>query len=434
MRSQRTSKFFFLTFIFFSQQNFILGIHVKYISKSFLYILSAILLGVLAGWSQQEIVLETARTISNLFMNFLKMIAGPIVFLSIFSTLLGMSGFGEMKTLGKRVFVYTLLTTVIAATLALILFVVLNPADTSFLPASDWDHSSLQQSSYLSIFLNIIPANLVQAFLENNVMGIAFLAFVFGIAALKLPQQNKEVLNQHFSSLFKLILKVAEMLIFIMPFGIWAFVTILVDEVQQNSAQLKSLLLYLSVILGANLVQGFVVLPILLKLKGLSPIKAAKGSLKALLMAFFSKSSNATLPITLQCAENNLGIRPKIAYFSLPLCTVINMNGCAAFILTTVLFVSEMQGMTFTAWQLILWVLLATIAAIGNAGVPMGCFFLSSAFLVALGVPLNLLGIILPFYAFLDMIETALNVWSDIAVTAIVDKEHQTQIVPLTAS
>lgn len=407
---------------------------MKYISKSFLYILSAILLGVLAGWSQQEIVLETARTISNLFMNFLKMIAGPIVFLSIFSTLLGMSGFGEMKTLGKRVFVYTLLTTVIAATLALILFVVLNPADTSFLPASDWDHSSLQQSSYLSIFLNIIPANLVQAFLENNVMGIAFLAFVFGIAALKLPQQNKEVLNQHFSSLFKLILKVAEMLIFIMPFGIWAFVTILVDEVQQNSAQLKSLLLYLSVILGANLVQGFVVLPILLKLKGLSPIKAAKGSLKALLMAFFSKSSNATLPITLQCAENNLGIRPKIAYFSLPLCTVINMNGCAAFILTTVLFVSEMQGMTFTAWQLILWVLLATIAAIGNAGVPMGCFFLSSAFLVALGVPLNLLGIILPFYAFLDMIETALNVWSDIAVTAIVDKEHQTQIVPLTAS
>lgn len=407
---------------------------MKHISKSFLYIFSALLLGVLAGWTQQEIVLETARAISNLFMNFLKMIAGPIVFLSIFSTLLGMSGFGEMKTLGKRVFVYTLLTTLIAATLALILFVVLNPAATSFLPASDWDHSSLQQSSYLSIFLNIIPANLVQAFLENNVMGIAFLAFVFGIAALKLPQQNKEVLNQHFSSLFKLILKVAEMLIFIMPLGIWAFVTILIDEVQQNSAQLKSLLLYLSVILGANLVQGFVVLPILLKLKGLSPIKVAKGSLKALLMAFFSKSSNATLPITLQCAENNLGIRPKIAHFSLPLCTVINMNGCAAFILTTVLFVSEMQGMTFTAWQFILWVLLATIAAIGNAGVPMGCFFLSSAFLVALGVPLNLLGIILPFYAFLDMIETALNVWSDIAVTAIVDKEHQTQIVPLTAS
>ncbi len=407
---------------------------MKHISKSFLYILSAILLGVLAGWAKQEVVIAIAKAISSLFMNFLKMIAGPIVFLSIFSTLLGMSGFGEMKTLGKRVFVYTLLTTLIAATLALVLFVIVNPADTSFLPASDWDHSSLHQGSYLAIFLNIIPANLVEAFLENNVMGIAFLAFVFGIAALKLPQQNREILNQHFSSLFKLILKVAEMLIFVMPFGIWAFVTILVDEVQQNSAQLKSLLLYLSVILGANLIQGFIVLPILLKLKGLSPIKVAKGSLKALLMAFFSKSSNATLPITLQSAENNLGIRPKIAHFSLPLCTVINMNGCAAFILTTVLFVSEMQGLTFSAWQLILWVLLATIAAIGNAGVPMGCFFLSSAFLVALGVPLNLLGIVLPFYAFLDMIETALNVWSDIAVTAIVDKEHQVQVAPLPAS
>jgi len=99
------------------------------------------------------------------------------------------------------------------------------------------------------------------------------------------------------------------------------------------------------------------------------------------------------------------------------------MNGCAAFILTTVLFVATQNGMDFSTTELLAWVLIATIAAIGNAGVPMGCYFLTSALLVSLDVPLALLGLILPFYAFIDMLETALNVWSDACVTAIVDKD-----------
>ena len=254
-------------------------------------------------------------------------------------------------------------------------------------------------------------------------IGIAFLGFLLGLAALKLPNENKQVLNQLFSSLFKLILKVTELVIFVMPLGIWAFVTLLVIELKHNSSEFHSLILYLGVVLGANLLQGFIIIPLFLKSKGLSPFKVARGAGKALLLAFFSKSSNATLPVTLQCAEHQLGIKPRVAHFSLPLCTVINMNGCAAFILTTVLFISQMNGLVFSAWDLALWVLLATLAAIGNAGVPMGCFFLSSAFLIAMGVPIALLGLILPFYAFLDMVETALNVWSDIAVTAVIDKE-----------
>ena len=182
-------------------------------------------------------------------------------------------------------------------------------------------------------------------------------------------------------------------------------------------------MLYLGCILEANLFQGFVILPLLLKWKGISPWQTAKGSLKPLTLAFFSKSSNATLPVTLQSAENHLEISPRVANFSLPLCTVINMNGCAAFILTTVLFVAGINGHVFSAFDLILWIALATIAAIGNAGVPMGCFFLSSAFLIAMDVPMAMMGLILPFYTFLDMVETSLNVWSDICVTSIVDRE-----------
>jgi Na+/H+-dicarboxylate symporter len=149
----------------------------------------------------------------------------------------------------------------------------------------------------------------------------------------------------------------------------------------------------------------------------------AKGMYPALSVAFFTKSSAAALPTAMQCAEENIGISRKVASFSLPLCTTINMNACAAFILTTVLFVSMSQGMTYTLPEMGLWIILSTIAAIGNAGVPMGCYFLASAFLAAMNVPLNILGVILPFYTMIDMLESAINVWSDSCVTAVVDQE-----------
>lgn len=386
--------------------------------KSSLLIFFAILAGILSGATHWDLLLKAADLLSTLFMNFLKFVSAPIVFLSIFSTLLGMNGFGEMKSLGKKVFSYTLFTTLMAATVALVLFLAIDPAQVA-IAETEWNHP--RQASYLSFFTNIIPSNFVQAFLENNVIGIAFIGFLLGLAALYLPAENREILSRFFSSLFKLILKVTELVILVMPLGIWAFVTLLINEL--HSSPFSRLALYLSVVLGANLLQGLIILPLFLKLKGISPWKTAKGAAKALLLAFFSKSSNATLPVTLQCAEKQLGIKSQIAHFSLPLCTVINMNGCAAFILTTVLFVSEMNGILFSPLDLLLWVALATLAAIGNAGIPMGCFFLSSALILTMGVPISLMGVILPFYAFLDMIETALNVWSDIAITAAIDKE-----------
>src|SRR5262249_37762809 len=146
------------------------------------------------------------------------------------------------------------------------------------------------------------------------------------------------------------------------------------------------------------LIQAFVVLPGFLRANGLSSIRLAKQMLPALSVAFFSKSSSAALPMAMRCAEENAGISRKVASFSLPLCTTINMNACAAFILITVLFVSMSHGAVYSGMEMALWVLIATIAAIGNAGVPMGCYFMASAFLAAMNMPLNILGIILPFY------------------------------------
>ena len=399
---------------------------MKNLTKSYLIIIGAILAGIATGYSQLEFLNKSAEAIASLFMNFLQLIAVPIVFLSIVSTISGMKGVDEMKTLGRKVFSYTLLTTIIASAVALSLFLIINPIPTSIATAQI-DPIPSQSGSYLSFLINIVPSNIVQAFLENNVIAIAFVAFLIGIAALKIPEENNKMLHLIFNSLFKVVLKMTELVIILMPIGIWAFTALLVIELRQNMSHFHSLMLYLFCILGANLIQGFVVLPLLLKMKGISPWWTVKGSLKPLTLAFFSKSSNATLPVTLQSAQNHLEISPRVANFSLPLCTVINMNGCAAFILTTVLFVAGINGHIFSPFDLGLWIVLATIAAIGNAGVPMGCFFLSSAFLIAMDVPVTMMGLILPFYAFLDMVETSLNVWSDICVTSIVDKELKSE-------
>ena len=167
----------------------------------------------------------------------------------------------------------------------------------------------------------------------------------------------------------------------------------------------------------------FFVLPLFLKFNKVSPLKMVRGMMPALSVAFFTKSSSAALPMALRCAQENLKMSPKVANFTLPLCTTINMNACAAFILTTVLFVSMSNGIAFSGPEMFLWIFIATIAAVGNAGVPMGCYFLSSAFLAAMDVPLNILGVILPFYTMIDMVESAINVWSDACVTAVVDQK-----------
>ncbi|MFY7842786.1 MAG: dicarboxylate/amino acid:cation symporter [Rhabdochlamydiaceae bacterium] len=388
--------------------------------KPYMTFLIAIMLGIFTGWIDNTYVHQIAHITRQLFTNFLQLLASPIVFFAIISTLGNMKAIEEMKNLGKKIFGYTILTTLIASFVALILFVILDPADQNISLSSI--HSSEDSPSYLSFFLQIIPSNLIKAFLENNVIGLSFIALIFGLAILKSSQEDRNVLGPLFSAIFKMILNVTNLVMKIIPLGIWGFTDLLIQELRENSHQISELFLYLSCVIGANFIQGFIVLPLLLKWKKISPLQTFKGVYKALVLAFFSKSSNVTLPISLKCAEENLKIRPKIAKFSLPLCTVINMNGCAAFILSTVLFVSCSEGLSFSFFHLILWVFLATLAAIGNAGVPMGCFFLSSTFLVGLGVPLKTLGLILPFYTILDMIETALNVWSDLCVTAIIDK------------
>lgn len=387
----------------------------------------AILLGVGAGYLQDAFLFRLAETLSQLFINLLKLVSLPIIFLSIVSTASGMENIEQIKRLGQKVVKYTLLTTVLAATIALILFISIDPVRGMHAAAAGNEVvSTVTQPSYLSFFIQIVPSNIVQPFYENNVIGVLFLAMLLSFAIVSLPTQHRAGLHAFFSSFYAAIITITKWIVAIMPIAIWAFITLFMRDLQQG-LNITSLALYLTCVLAANLIQALIVLPTLLKVKGISPWKMAKGMMPALSMAFFTKSSAAALPMAMRCAEENVGISRKVASFTLPLCTTINMNACAAFILITVLFVSMSQGMTYTLPEMGIWIILATIAAIGNAGVPMGCYFLASAFLAAMNVPLHILGVILPFYTLIDMLESAINVWSDSCVAAVVQSEVSTE-------
>lgn len=385
-------------------------------------LLLGMLLGIPTGLWHTEGIIEVADTVSDIVINLLKLISLPIIFCSLVSTISGMEGYHEMRGLGKKVLKYTLTTTVIAATVAFVLFIVINPVEGSIAPGSAVV-PGVRGPSYFYFLRKIIPPNLVQIFIDNNVVGALFLALLFSLSILALPKDQKKHLHDLFSSLYAAVGKMTNFIAHVMPFGVWAFVTMFIKNFQEQHVELENIALYVACVIAANLIQGLVVLPILLKIKGLSPTKYFRGVMPALTFAFFSKSSTAALPVTIKSLEKNLKVSRRVGGFALPLCTTINMNGCAAFIFTTVLFVSMTYGVPFTMVDKVIWIFIATIAAFGNAGIPMGCYFMSSAFLAAMNVPLELMGIILPIYTLIDMIETALNVWSDVCVTVIVDKE-----------
>ena len=387
-----------------------------------LFFAIAILLGVLTGYMQNALIFRLAETVSQLFINLLKLVSLPIIFLSIVSTAAGMENMEQIRRLGQKVIKYTLLTTLIAASVALALFIGIHPVKESALLATPASAEGAVQPSYLSFFIQIVPSNIVQPFNENNVIGVLFLAMLLSFAIISLPTQHRSVLHSFFSSIYAAIIAITRWVVAVMPIAIWAFITLFMRDLSQG-LNVKSLALYLTCVIAANLIQALIVLPTLLKIKKVSPWRMAKGMFPALSLAFFTKSSAAALPMAMRCAEENVGISRRVASFTLPLCTTINMNACAAFILITVLFVSMSQGVSYTYPEMGLWIILSTIAAIGNAGVPMGCYFLASAFLAAMNVPLHILGIILPFYTLIDMLESAINVWSDSCVAAVVQQE-----------
>ena len=397
---------------------------------------STLVLGAILGWLGIEWLNALLGFIATVYTRLFQFVAVPTIALAIITTLSSLGGQKETGRIFLHTLTYTLLTTFAAAVVGLVLYLVIAPGN---LPAGSIQLSSvealplqdMEKLSYYDHILSVIPNNVVEPFAKGSVLSILLISASVGLAlAFIKKNENVETLIRGIYGLQEVLYTLIRALIWTLPLGIVAFAAQLSAEVSAGVA-VGSLGKYVAVIMGGNLIQFFVVLPLFLLARGLNPWKVFNAMSPAVLMALFTKSSAATLPVTIQSAEARLKAHPQVARFVLPICTTINMNGCAAFILVTSLFVMQNGGMVLDWSSMLLWVLIAVVSAIGNAGVPMGCFFLTLSLMAGVGAPVGVMGFILPIYTIIDMVETAENVWSDSCVCAIVEKDSARPVQPL---
>ena len=371
--------------------------------------------------------------VASAYTRLFQFVAVPTVALAI---LTAMASLGEGKAMGKvfgKTIAFTVLTSLVAALVGLGLFVLIDPGTLSqeTIAAVAKDAAAMKQISatpdtVYGHILNALPNNLFAPFLQGNVLPVVLISAGIGIAisVLGKTSENVKALHKALCGLQEVFFGMIKGLIWALPAGIVAFAAQLAAQMSAGVA-LGAIGKYVLVVLLGNAIQFFVVLPLFCYLRGVNGYKLMGQMSPALLMALFTKSSAATLPVTVATAESNMKAKPWVARFVLPLCCTINMNGCAAFILVTSLFIirnSPACGIVLTLPVMLVWCLVAVLCAIGNAGVPMGCYFLTLSLMAGVGGNLMILGVILPIYTIIDMIETAENVWSDCCVCAIVDK------------
>lgn len=397
-------------------------------SQNFWLWLGALVIGTVLGMLGVGWIDSVTNFVATIYTRLFQFVAIPTIALAVTTTL---ARFGTQKDTGRifrHTLTYTLLTTVAAAAVGMLLYRFIAP-DNLPLDAIQGDtgidsvKQELGDASYMDYIIGIVPDNVLRPLVEDNVLSLLLIAVAVGIALARMPEtDSKRTLMNGLNGLQNLVSTLIHWLIDILPIGIVAFAAQLSAEVTAGTV-VTSIGKYVAVILGGNLLQFCVVLPLFLMARGLNPIRVARAMTPAVLMALFTKSSAATLPVTIQSAEERLGVASRVARFVLPICTTINMNGCAAFIFVTSLFVMQNGGVEITWGTMIMWLFISVVAAIGNAGVPMGCYFLTLSLMSGVGAPIAIMGIILPVFTVLDMIETAENVWSDSCVAAMTDRD-----------
>ena len=383
--------------------------------KQLLVWLGALALGTLLGLVPGTLLHQSVDFIATVYIRLFQLLAVPTIFLAVINTMIRFGLEKETGRIFRHAVTYTLLTTFAAALLGLVLYNIIQPDNlplTMLNQGSSALPETVEKETYYEHVIGVIPNNLVQPFLDSNVLSILLLAFAIGIGIAKLPKKESTVaVVRLMEGLQDLLFLLIHCLIWTLPLGIVAFAAQLSSQVSAGVAA-QSLGKYVAVILGGNIIQFFIVLPLFLLSRGLNPLRVLGKMSPAVLMALFTKSSAATLPVTMESAEKRLGVKPKVARF----------------VLVTSVYLMQSGGIVLNIWQMIGWVFIAVIAAIGNAGVPMGCFFLTMSLISGTGAPVGLMGIILPIYTILDMIETAENVWSDSCVCAMTDHDLRSKL------
>ncbi len=390
-------------------------------------ILLALGLGVIAGmvWGPGA---ASISWLGDLFVRLIRMVVVPLVFVTLVSGVVAMGDPAKLGSLGAKTLAIYMVTTLAAIIIGLILAATLQPGVGVDLSAAA--PTALQKAIPLSErLLSIVPSNPIAALAEGNILAIIFFALLVGVSLLTIGEKGKPVADLMESS-SEMMLRITHWVMEVAPFGVFALIAA-VAGTQGAAALLDVLTLALGVVLACIthvvVVHGFGIIKLSL---GLSPINFFKGARDAMLVAFSTSSSSATLPVSMSVAENNLGIKPVVASTVLPLGATINMDGTALYVGIVSVFAAQAFGIELTLADYAIIAGSTTLVSIGTAAVPGASLFLMAAVMGAIGVSPEqiaiVIGFILPFDRPLDMLRTAVNICGDLSVaTAVANWEGE---------
>ncbi len=379
----------------------------------------AIILGILAGHYFPEALFRISF-FGDVFLRLLKMIIAPLILASVYSSVSGLGSISRVKNLGIKTLCYYFLTTSLAVLTGLFLVNLLKPGYT---PEGVFSHPQIQVKSltFQDLVLGLIPENPVKSVAEGEVLPIIFFALAFGLATLALPLSRQKLLFDFFEALNDALITLIRWIIHLTPLGVFAIVSSIVAE--KGLSPLLQLSSYvLTVIAGLSFHAILVLGGLLFFLGRLNPWKYFLEVREALLVAFSTASSSATLPISLEIAEEKAGVPKKIAGFVLPLGATINMDGTALYEAVASMFIANVYGISLGLGEQVLIFLTATLASIGAAGIPSAGLVTMTLVLQTVGLPLEGIGLILAVDRFLDMMRTAVNVWGDLIGAKIISR------------
>jgi Na+/H+-dicarboxylate symporter len=389
-------------------------------------ILVAIVAGGLTGWIFGPAMTKVAW-LGTLFLNALKMIIVPLIASSM---IVGISGLGDIRKVGKTgtmTLVYYMTTTGAAVLLGIILVNVIRPGVGvggmgAFVPEAVAGKEAIGATDLL---LSLVSPNIMRSMSEMDVLPIIVFSLIFGGILTTLGPKGRVVIG-FFDGVNEAILKMVRLIMYMAPLGIFGLIASRLGEAGGGElfwAEIAKMGRYaLTVILGL-LIHSFAVLPILLMILGRrNPFRYAINMAKALLTAFSTASSSATLPVTLNCVQERNKVSRRSALFVLPVGATINMDGTALYEAVAAIFIAQAIGYPLTMTHQVLIFLTATLAAIGAAGIPEAGLVTMVIVLRAVGLPLEGIGLILAIDWFLDRCRTTVNVWGDGVGAAIIDK------------
>ena len=358
----------------------------------------------------------------KMFVASLKMLVVPLVFVSLVCGTSALADPSKLGRLGGKSIMLYLLTTAIAISLAISVALMVGPGEgTQLTTAANFNPKAAP--SLIDVIINLVPTNPIDAMSSGNMLQIIVFALLFGIACSLAGEAGKRVSN-FFNDLSEVIMKLVILLMNLAPYGVFFLMAKLFSEI--GAGTIFNLIKYFAVVLVVLLIHGLVSYPLLLKtFSGLNPVIFLRKMRDAVLFAFSTSSSNATIPVTMETATQKMGVNNNVASFTVPLGATINMDGTAIMQGVATVFIAQVYGIGLELSDYLLVILTATLASIGTAGVPGVGLIMLAMVLQQVGLPVEGIGLIIGVDRLLDMTRTAVNVTGDCMVTCIVAKSEK---------